>query len=254
MALSMLGYRCCSDLEGLPFDELKALREGRVDRVFNAYVNVGALASMVEDLRRSYLQAKFIVTASPSDASSQTFRGILASLDGADVVVLDPGAVNAWRILCDHLRCAPPLCPFPRLHEVGQRHIAETCGQPDLDRNREIPKWDRSPWVVEPDQNTWSGIRVVPQAPEGAENWSEADDSFGELDPLRWSARSDTFTGNLALFRPLNVEYNRIGGATIYVRQEELGVRQYSAGALTSMPTTSLGGSNQRSEHLMCQE
>ncbi|MQB35021.1 family 16 glycosylhydrolase [Rhizobium rhizogenes] len=234
MALSMLGYRCCSDLDGLPFHELKALREGRVDRVFNAYVNVGALASMVEDLRRSYPQAKFIVTASPSDASSETFRGILASLDGADVVVLDPGAVNAWRILCDHLRCAPPLCPFPRLHDLGQRHIAETCGQPDVVRNREIPKWDRSPWIVEPEQNTWSGIRVVPQAPEGAENWSEADDSCGELDPLRWSARSDTFTGNLALFRPLNVEYNRIGGATIYVRQEELGVRQYSAGALTS--------------------
>ncbi len=137
-------------------------------------------------------------------------------------------------ILCDHLRCAPPLCPFPRLHDLGQRHIAETCGQPDVVRNREIPKWDRSPWIVEPEQNTWSGIRVVPQAPEGAENWSEADDSCGELDPLRWSARSDTFTGNLALFRPLNVEYNRIGGATIYVRQEELGVRQYSAGALTS--------------------
>lgn len=51
---------------------------------------------------------------------------------------------------------------------------------------------------------------------------------------MRWSARSDTFTGNLALFRPLNVEYNRIKGATIHVRQEELGVRQYSAGALTS--------------------
>ncbi|NTH42739.1 family 16 glycosylhydrolase [Agrobacterium rhizogenes] len=234
MALSMLGYRCCSDLEGLPFHELKALREGRVDRVFNAYVNVGALASMVEDLRRSYPQAKFIVTASPSDASSQTFRGILASLDGADVVVLDPGTANAWRILCDHLRSAPPLCPFPRLHDMGQRHIAEQWGQPVLDRNREIPKWDRSPWVVEPDQNAWSGIRVVPQAPEGAENWSEADDSFGGIDPLRWSARSDTFTGNLALFRPLNVECNGIGGATIYVRQEELGVRQYSAGALTS--------------------
>jgi len=230
MALSMLGYRCCSDLEGLPFHELKALREGRVDRVFNAYVNVGALASMVEDLRRSYPQAKFIVTASPSDGSSQTFRGILAGLDGADVVVLDPDAVNAWRILCDHLRCAPPLCPFPSLHDLGQRHIAETCEQPVLHRNREIPKWDRSPWLIEPDQSTWSGIRVVPQAPEEEENWGEADD----FDPLRWSARSDTFTGNLALFRPLNVEYNRIEGATIFIRQEELGVRQFSAGALTS--------------------
>ena len=234
MALSMLGYRCCSDLDGLPLHELKALSEGRVDRVFDAYVNVGALASMVEDLRRNYPQAKFIVTRSRSDASSETFRDILTSLDGADVVALDPGAVNAWQILCDHLRCAPPLCPFPRLHDMGPRHIAETYGPPVLERNRKIPKWDRSPWVVEPDQNTWSGIGVVPQASEGEENWREADESFGEFDPLRWSARSDTFSGNLALFRPLNVEYNRAGGATIYVRREELGVRQYSAGALTS--------------------
>ncbi|MBV1702965.1 MAG: family 16 glycosylhydrolase [Hyphomicrobiales bacterium] len=234
MALSMLGYRCCSDLEGLPFHELKALREGRVDRVFNAYVNVGALVSMVEDLRRSYPQAKFIVTASPSDVSCQTIRGILASLDGANLVVFDPGAVSAWRILCDHLRCAPPLCPFPRLYDLGQRHIADTCGQTAFERNREIPKWDRSPWLVELDQNTWSGIQVVPQTPEGEENWGEADQSFGEFDPLLWSARSDTFTGNLALFRPLNVEYNRIKGATIFIRQEELGVRQFSAGALTS--------------------
>ncbi|MBX4865323.1 family 16 glycosylhydrolase [Rhizobium bangladeshense] len=234
MALSMLGYRCCSDLDGLPINELNALREGRVDRIFDAYVNVGTLASMVEDLRHNYPQAKFIVTGSRSDASSETFRDILTSLDGADVLALDPGAVNAWRILCDHLRCAPPLCPFPRLHDVGQRHIAETYGQPVLDRNRKIPKWDRSPWVVEPDQNTWSGIRVVPQASEGEKNWGEADESFGDLDQLPWYPRSDTFTGNLALFRPLNVEYNGAEGATIYVRREELGVRQYSAGALTS--------------------
>lgn len=234
MALSMLGYRCCSDLDGLPIHELNALREGRVDRIFDAYVNVGALASMIEDLRRNYPQAKFIITGSRSDASSETFRNILTSLDGTDVVALDPGAVNAWGVLCDHLRCAPPLCPFPRLQDVGQRHIAGTFGHPVVDRNSKIPKWDRSPWVVEPDQSAWSGIRVVPQTPEGEEYWGEDDESFGELDQLLWSARSDTFTGNLALFRPLNVEYNRTEGATIYVRREELGVRQYSAGALTS--------------------
>lgn len=234
MALSMLGYRCCSDLDSLPIHELNALREGRVDRIFDAYVNVGALASMVEDLRRNYPQAKFIVTGSRSDGSSETFRDIITSLDGTDVIALDPSAVNAWRILCDHLRCAPPLCPFPSLHDVGQRHIAETNGQLVLDRNHKIPKWDRSPWVVDPSQNAWTGIGVVPQTPEGGENWSEADESFRKLDQLRWSARSDTFTGNLALFRPLNVEYDRAEGATIYVRREELGVRQYSAGALTS--------------------
>jgi GR25 family glycosyltransferase involved in LPS biosynthesis len=234
MALSMLGYRCCSDLEGLPCHELKRLREGSVDRVFSAYVNVGCLESMVEDLRRSYPQAKFIVTAYPSDAASQVVKGILANLEGADVIVLDPGNVNAWRNLCEHLRCVPPLCPFPRLDDVGQRHIVEIRGQPVLAHKRAIPKWDRSPWVVESDRRDWFGIRVVPLKPEGMENWVDVDDGSGGLDPLRWSVRSDTFTGNLALFRPLNVESDGVEGATIHVRREELGVRQYSAGALTS--------------------
>jgi len=234
MALSMLGYRCCSDLEGLPFHELKRLREGNVDRVFGAYVNVGCLESMVEDLRCSYPEAKFIVTTSSSDSASQVVQGILARLEGADVIVLDPGNVNAWRILCEHLRCVPPLCTFPSLDDLGQRQIVEARKQPVLAHRRAIPQWDRSPWVVEQDHRAWSGIQVAPQAPEGEEDWGDVNDASGGLDPLRWSARSDTFAGNLALFRPQNVEYDGVEGATIHVRREDLGVRQYSAGALSS--------------------
>lgn len=234
MALSMLGYRCCSDLEGLPCRELQELREGGSDRVFNAYVNVGCLDSLVENLRRGYPQAKFIVTAHPSDLESQNVLDILASLDGADVIVLDPSNANAWRHLCEHLRSVPPLCSFPRLDDLGRRHIVETYGQPVLADKRTTPKWDRSPWVVEQDHRDWPGIQIAPLAPEGVESWVDVDDGSGELNPLRWSLRSDTFTGNLALFRPQNVELNGFEGATIHVRREELGVRQYSAGALTS--------------------
>ncbi len=241
MGLSMLGYRCCSDLDRLPFTELKQLRKGSVDRVFGAYVNVGCLESMLDDLQRSYPQAKFIVTASSSNSGSQVVQGILASLEGADVIVLDTGNVNAWRALCEHLRCVPPLCPFPRLDDLGQRHIVEAREQPDLGHKRAIPKRDRSPWVVEPDHRAWLGIQVAPQAPEGKQKWVDVDEGCGQLDPLHWSARSDTFAGNLALFRPLNVEYDGVEGATIHVRREELGVRQYSAGALSSHADYSFG-------------
>ncbi|MCZ7663806.1 MAG: glycosyltransferase family 25 protein [Thermoleophilia bacterium] len=44
MALSMLGYRCCSDLQDLPCHELEMLLTGVGDRVFDAYVNIGSLA------------------------------------------------------------------------------------------------------------------------------------------------------------------------------------------------------------------
>jgi GR25 family glycosyltransferase involved in LPS biosynthesis len=234
MALSMLGYRCCSDLNDLPLLEMTRLREGSVDRVFNAYVNVGCLESMIGDLRRGYPQAKFIVTAPPGDAGTQTAWTVPTGLEGADVVVLDSGNVNAWRILCEHLRCAPPSCSFPKLHDLGQRHTLEAGLQPDLARKGTTPERDRSPWVVESDHRGWLGIRVAPTAHESEGKWFAVDGDLEGIDPLRWSARSDTFTGNLALFRPLNVEFDGVEGATLHVRREDLGVRQYSAGALSS--------------------
>lgn len=234
MALSMLGYRCCSDLNELPLLELTRLREGSVDRVFNAYVNVGCLESMIGDLRRGYPQAKFVVTAPSGAAATQAAWSVPYGLEGADVVMFDSGNVNAWRILCEHLRCAPPSCSFPKVDDLGQRHTLEAGLQPDLARKRTTPERDRSPWVVESDHRGWLGIRVVPTAQESDGIWVDVDDGLERLDPLRWTARSDTFTGNLALFRPLNVEFDGVEGATFHVRREELGVRKYSAGALSS--------------------
>ena len=43
MALSMLGYRCCSDFDSIPECEFESLLAGRTDRVFDAYVNIGSL-------------------------------------------------------------------------------------------------------------------------------------------------------------------------------------------------------------------
>lgn len=241
MALSMLGYRCCSDLVGLPLCELKRLTEGSADRVFGAYVNVGCLQSRIEELRRSYPQAKFIVTQSSGSISTRVFEGVLARLDGADFIEFDPAGVNAWRILCEHLRCVPPLSPFPRVDDLGQRPIAEAREHPAIGQKCEIPKRDRSPWVVEPHHRDWPGIQLTPEAPEGEANWVEVGQVCAGLNPLDWPARSDTFPGNLALFRPANIDYGGADGTTIVVRQENLGVRQFSAGALTSNSEYSFG-------------
>lgn len=43
MALSMLGYRCCSDVIDLPLGERNKLFAKKTGRVFDAYVNVGSL-------------------------------------------------------------------------------------------------------------------------------------------------------------------------------------------------------------------
>ncbi|RYD85807.1 MAG: glycosyl hydrolase family protein [Verrucomicrobiaceae bacterium] len=235
MALSMLGYRCCSDMSALPLQELTRLREGMADRIFTAYVNVGCLEAMVEDLRHRYPQAKFIVTAPQSATFSQNSWSWPAGLEGADVVVLDSGNVDSWRTLCEHLRCAPPSCSFPKLKDLGQRHTLAADPQHTSSTRKPVAaKRDRSPWVVESDHRGWLGIRIVPADHESEGPVVDFEDRLERLDSSRWHARTDTFTGNLALFRPLNVEFNSIEGATLYVRREELGVRQYSAGALSS--------------------
>jgi GR25 family glycosyltransferase involved in LPS biosynthesis len=235
MALSMLGYRCCSDLNTLPPQELRRLREGGIERVFNAYVNIGCLESMIEDLRHRYPQAKFITTTPQGETPTQNGWNPSGGLAGADILVLDFKNADSWRLLCEHLRCAPPSCSFPKLNDLGQRHILESNPQSiGFAQKRSAPERDRSPWVVESDHRGWQGVRIVPTNHEYEGALVDFEDRFEHLDPLHWYARSDTFTGNLALFRPLNVEFDGVGGATLQVRREELGVRQYSAGALSS--------------------
>jgi len=118
---------------------------------------------------------------------------------------------------------------------LGQRHILEDDLQPaDGACKLAVPEWDRSPWVVESDHRSWLGVRLKPTDLESNGSFVEFEDNLRCLDPLRWHARTDTFTGNLALFRPLNVKFDSVRGAALHVRREELGVRQYSAGALTS--------------------
>ncbi|MBI5118984.1 glycosyltransferase family 25 protein [Candidatus Poribacteria bacterium] len=234
MALSMLGYRCCSDLDELPLLELKRLREGGAGRVFNAYVNVGCLESMICELRRVYPQAKFIVTSRQREAATQSAWRFPTDLEGADVVVLDSGDVYAWKVLCEHLLCSPPSCSYPTLKDLGQRQTSKVGLQADRSRKHTTPKRDRSPWVIESSHHDWIGIHVAPTVHENEEKLIDVDDRLEHIDPLRWSARTDTFTGNLALFRPRNVELRGTEGITFHVRREELGVRRYSAGALSS--------------------
>lgn len=233
MALSMLGYRCCSDLEELPLYEMKRLDAGRTDRIFNAYVNVGRTEAMIEELRRSYPQAKYIVTASPGVPAPEAVQNLMGRLQGADAIILNTRDIHAWRILCEHLRCVPPLCPFPTLEDLGQRPVSEAFRAPNQLLKRERRKWDRSPWIVGREHQAWSGIRISNQPPED-ENLRYFGDGPKLLDLAHWATRSDTFTDNLALFRSSNIEPDGLDGAKIHVRPEDLGVRQYSAGALTS--------------------
>jgi GR25 family glycosyltransferase involved in LPS biosynthesis len=232
MALSMLGYRCCSDLQSLPDEERAQLLSGSIDRVFDAYVNIGALMSSVATLRERYPGAKFIVTASKDAASTDEGVSLPDGLSGAEVAVLHLNAVDKWKTVCEHLRCAPPACAFPEIADLGQRPVLDG----DAEKMSAVaplsePRRDTSPWVVEP-RCKWSGIRTCSTARTGSR--MVFDDPLESLDRECWLVRNDTFPGNLGLFRPANVEYRDGGGVLLNVRRERLGVRDFSAASISS--------------------
>ena len=235
MALCMLGYRCCSDLEALPSPELDRLLEGKEGLVFNAYVNIGSLDLNIRELWRLYPKAKFIIIDAKDNAVNDTFENIKGVLSGADIAVLHAEETNKWQVICEHLRCAPPTSPYPKMTDLGQRSTQKEIICKDLITKYKKPMWDKSPWIVET-RKGWSGIRsVVPEDGQGgAAKHIRINDCFENLETTRWLLRSDTFKDNLALFRPSNVDIKHGVGAVLSVRSDPLGVRDYSAASICS--------------------
>lgn len=94
-ALSMLGYRCCSDIAELPASEHADLFRKRRGRVFDAYVNIGSLGPQeLIELARLYRQARFIVT---SDDEGQPTESMGAPPGGATTSEA-PVADEDWRL------------------------------------------------------------------------------------------------------------------------------------------------------------
>ncbi len=232
MALSMLGYKCCSDLKDIPVSEMRRLLKGRDDRIFNAYVNIGSLDNRVRELYFLYPNAKFIITVSKETKSDPAFLMLKDKLEGANLVILHGEELNKWKTICEHLRCAPPRSSYPLIDDIGQRHI--------LDKNIEVKrvlesKHDSSPWIAE-SNGWWNGINVEAKEEVLKDGQKKVNiiDTLEFLDTKLWMTRSDTFTDNLALFRPSNVKFSPEFGAMLSIKAESLGVRDYSSGSICS--------------------
>lgn len=232
MALSMLGYRCCSDLDSLPKAELDSLLEGRHRRVFDAYVNIENLERNLPDIGRKYPDAKYIVL---SDLA--VFTGVSdavrTTLTGSNINFLRYDSTIGWRALCEYLRLAPPDAPYPCIKEIGLRKTqsvmsfqASTTAKPHI--------YDRSPWIV-PSDAKWDGIAFEAERLASTECLRmRFEDDFTEILSQRWHIRNDTFPGNLGIFRPANVTQAADGGLSLAVIEESHGVRNFSAAALSS--------------------
>lgn len=235
MALSMLGYRCCSDLEDLPQSEYRQLLMRGQRRLFNAYVNIGSLSTRVGILKGLYPDAKFIITESAFETSIGDALAFLEDLEGCDVTLLSSHEENKWKVVCEHLKCAPPACSFPELRDVGQQWFLDEELKSGLMESRMNLKRDRSPWIVDSDLE-WKGIRSIPveEVPSTVGRRVSFNDYLEVFDANRWMVRKDTFSGNLALFRLSNVDLHPDIGVTLTVKKESLGVRDFSAAAISS--------------------
>jgi len=225
MALSMLGYRCCSDLDDLLPVERGRLLRGQRGRVFDAYVNVAALEPHIAQLKERYPGAKFIIVGEIPESLSLPPEGILHQR----------AAPEGWTVLCEYLRMPPPSASYPCAAERGVRRLSPPAAASErLARGKRL-EHDASPWVAPPSRH-WHGIDVELREPGPRSVASRArfDDHLSELDASRWLPRDDTFPGNLALFRPGSVRVRPCGGLELVVANASLGVRDLSAGAVSS--------------------
>jgi GR25 family glycosyltransferase involved in LPS biosynthesis len=233
LALLMLGYRCCSDLDDIPECEFEALIAGRAHRVFNAYVNIGSLRPHVRALAARYPRAKFIVIDDVERMSDE----LLDALQGADVVRLRGERAHSWLALCEHVRLPPPAAPYPAVRDIGQRRYRRAVvGTPRVRQAKRL-RHDQSPWIVAPHAG-WTGISAsVSERSEAVSSRVSFEDNLSRAQSARWLLRNDTFPGNLGLFRPNNVTAESGDGLSLKVIQEPLGVRNFSAASISSQST-----------------
>jgi GR25 family glycosyltransferase involved in LPS biosynthesis len=235
MALSMLGYRCCSDFDSVPECELEKLLAGCADRVFNAYVNIGSLGPLIPTLIQRFPSAKYIVMEGGDEAGDRDSFATLAALCGVALLRLRSGRTSGWRDLCQHLNLSPPNAQYPSVKDTGIRTRQRGRSRNAMAATAKRLRHDPSPWIAKT-RVDWNGVRASEldgQKPSQELRVSFEDD-LAKIQSARWLLRNDTFPGNLGLFRPANVTQALEGGLSLTVIKEPLGVRNFSAAAISS--------------------
>jgi len=237
MALSMLGYRCCSDLVELPTSESEKLFGNRRGRIFDAYVNIGSLAAgQYIELARTYAASRFIITVDAKHDNgslgdhNDELRLLAEELReiSSSVLILPRQHTDKWEALCGFLCCDYPSDPYPHCEDCGQRALAQ--------RDRHGPfaandlRSDPSPWIAA--SKSWHGLSVAAAEADSAEESLEH--RFTGLDSSLWAVRDDTFPSNLALFTPQNFTLSADQTVRLKIQKERTPVREFTSAALCS--------------------
>jgi GR25 family glycosyltransferase involved in LPS biosynthesis len=249
MALSMLGYRCCSDITELPFKESKNLFEKNKGRIFEAYVNIGSISPhSVIELAQLYRSARFIITTRDErslldseslyvDYKNNKFKQLILKLQNitSHVLVLPIKANDKWDHLCKFLKCDYPSFSYPTIEDKGKREFVPYLPWETTWNKTKIKKLlsDKSPWIVP--QKKWVGIKLNEVIINSADNNSvlKISECFHSIDNKIWALRNDTFPSNLVLFRPNNFSIIK-NKAILTIQREHCTVREFTSGAICS--------------------
>jgi len=235
MAISMLGYRCCSDLYDLPDGEKNSLLKNDGYRTFDAYVNVGTIDKNINELAKIYPNGRLILfTEGYAKEELEDIRKLWANR----ALFLSLDNIGAWKSICEFLGIVPPVCAYPSLIELGKRHQSkfdkDSLGYRNLSHT--VLKHDESPWVIS-EKKGWFGLPVSnPHMQTIGQKLTASymTDDFSKLDASNWFLRNDTFPGNQAMFNSDNFSVNTGNGASIILKNQDMKVREYSSGAITS--------------------
>jgi GR25 family glycosyltransferase involved in LPS biosynthesis len=222
MSLSMLGYRCCSDVEELPDRERINLFKNKEERIFDAYVNVGCLEGKWEQLFKLYPNAQIIVFK--EDYSDKDLEDLKLTWEKQALILSEENSYQ-WKSICEFLKVVPPVSSYPKIKGVPRRNVTELNYS---DGNNRWLTADKSPWVIER-QNERFEYNQIPHFGDRKSVWNL------QLDNSKfWLHRDDTFPGNECLFSPANLEIENGGIAKFMARKENMEVRNYSSSAITS--------------------
>lgn len=225
IALSVLGYTCCSDLVDLPNVELVNFSDKK--NSFDAYVNIGTFEKWSrEQLLNIYPNARFIYTCHRHME--------VRSEDIDDILFISVNHKDKWQLLCTYLDCEYPSNPYPVCDDIGKRNINYgTCMKQKQSNQRRL-KFDKSPWIIE--SPNWPGISINEHNDSiQTELRKEISWSFElNFDLKHWTLRNDTFPSNLSLFSPSNVSIDSLGYIHLLFNDKASTVRSFTSAAIAT--------------------
>lgn len=235
MALSMLGFKCCSDLSELPKEEKNSLIKNLSDRKFNAYVNIKCIEEQLADLCKTYPKSYLIIF---SKGLSKDRLESLRKDWSKRVLIFNEQESLTWKPICEFFGMVPPVSPFPKLLGLGQRKYIskENKSTNTINRSSKWLKADESPWII-PQSNDWKGLDVEPRSliiKASNAIQLELKNILQFNSSEFWSIRKDTFPSNECMFSPSNFSHNKDHCYIFTAKKQNMEVREYSSAAITS--------------------